>query len=162
MIFPPAAIPIAILLNGSTLQSYNRPYLQNGRVVAPVAPYLTRIADRIAYDGRVMVITRGSVHIRIETGVSEPRGLQNLYVPIAPLLRKLGALVAYDPGRHILEVQLRAVRDVRTMAPYSTSEPQVAPTRVFTPEPIVTPRPLYTGSPHPRRTPIVITTSRPQ
>ena len=155
------AIPVAILLNGTPLRSYNRPYLLRGRIEAPVAPYLTRIADRIGYEGRVMIVVRGNAVVRLPTGVHDPKSLQALYVPIGEALRALGASVTFDAGRRVLEIQTRARAAVRTMPPFVTRTPLVLPTSVFTPEPVATARPVYTGSPHPRRTPIVRSTSRP-
>ncbi|MDP9016938.1 MAG: hypothetical protein M3N19_01280 [Candidatus Eremiobacteraeota bacterium] len=161
VIFPPAAIPIAIMLNGAPLQSYNQPYVLQGRIEAPIAPYITRIADRIAYSGGTMIITRGSSEVRIRVGIREPRSLQAVYVPLATILRRLGARASYDAARRVLEVHVEHAGDLATMPPFVSSHPQGRPIRVFTPEPVASPRPVYTGSPHPRRTPIIITTSRP-
>jgi hypothetical protein len=155
------AIPVAIMLNGTPLRSYNPPYLLHGRVEGPVAPYLTRIADRIGYEGSVMIIVRAGVAVRIRTGVHDPKSLQALYVPLAAALRALGARITYDPGRRVLEIQTHADHLVQTMPPYHANPPVPVPATVFTPEPVPTPRPIYTGSPHPRRTPIVRGTSRP-
>ena len=161
MIFPPAAIAVAILINGTLLQSYNSAYLRAGRVEAPIAPYLTHVADHIGYAGGVMTLTRGKAQARIRTGIHDPKSLQALYVPIAAVLRGLGARVTFDAGRRVLEIQTRADAVVQTMPPYEPGRQSVPPTRVFTPEPVPTPRPLYTGSPRPRRTPIIRMTSRP-
>lgn len=158
MIFPPAAIPIAILLNGIPLQSYNRPYVAGGQVLAPVAPYVTRIADRISYSGGVMIVSRGRARIAVRIKQSDPTALQNAYVPIAAVLRGLGARVRFNPARRVLEIEIHSHDEVQVMTP---DVPAVAPTMVFTPEPVPTPRPVYTGSPRPRRTPIVRMTSRP-
>ncbi|MFN2527472.1 MAG: hypothetical protein ABR584_01985 [Candidatus Baltobacteraceae bacterium] len=161
MIFPPMAISIVIMLNGSPLRSYNPPYLIHGRIEAPVAPFLTRIADRIGYAGETMIIVRGNASVRILTGRHDPKSLQAVYVPIAGVLRALGTRVNYDPSRRVLDIQTGGKRPVQTMQPYQVASPLPAPTTVFTPEPVQTPRPVYTGSPHPRRTPIVRSTSRP-
>jgi len=155
------AIPIAILLNGSPLRSYNPPYLVHGRIEAPVAPFLTRIADRIGYVGEVMIVIRGNATVRIRTGPHDPKSLQAVYVPIAGALRALGARITYDARRKVLEIQAGGHRLMQTMPPYEVRSPGPAPTTVFTPEPVQTTRPEYTGSPHPRRTPVVRSTSRP-
>lgn len=149
------------MLNGSPLQSYNHAYLRAGHVEAPVAPYLTRVADRITYAGEVMIIRRGISEVRIRTGSGDPKSLQALYVPVAPILRALGAQVSFDKQAGVLEIHIRASQLIQTMSPYPRDAPGMRPSRVFTPEPVQTPRPLYTGSPHPRRTPIVRETSRP-
>ncbi len=161
MIFPLAAIPVAILLNGLPLESYNPAYLRAGRVQAPVAPYLTRIADHIGYAGGMMILRRGTAEVRIRTGTYDPKSLPALYIPVAAVLRGLGARVTYDSGRRILEIRIRASDAVQIMSPYPPRAPAARPTTVFTPEPVPTPRPIYTGVPHPRRTPVVRSTSRP-
>lgn len=155
------AIPVAVMLNGTPLPSYNPPYLLHGRVQGPVAPYLTRIADRIGYEGGVMIVVRAGTAVRIRTGIHDPTSLQALYIPLAAALRALGAKIAYDSSRRVLEIQTPRNEVLKTMPPYDVNLPLVAPTTVFTPEPVPTPRPVYTGSPHPRRTPIVRSTSRP-
>jgi len=155
------AIPIVIMLNGSPLRSYNPPYLIHGRIEAPVAPFLTKVADRIGYAGETMIVVRGSSSVRIRTGPHDPKSLQAVYVPIAGLLRALGTRITYDRGRRVLEIQTGVQKPVQTMEPYQAVSPVPAPTTVFTPEPVQTPRPVSTGSPHPRRTPIVRSTSRP-
>jgi len=155
------AIPIAILLNGSPLRSYNPPYLIHGRIQAPVAPFLTRVADRIGYEGEVMIIVRGDSSVRVRTGPHDPKSLQAVYVPIAGVLRALGARITYDARRRVLDIQTGVHRLMQTMPPYQVASPVPPPTTVFTPEPVQTPRPAYTGTPHPRRTPIVRSTSRP-
>nr|MDQ6931350.1 hypothetical protein [Candidatus Eremiobacteraeota bacterium] len=141
MIFPPAAIPIAILLNGTPLQSYNRPYVLGGQVLAPVAPYVTRIADRIAYSGGVMIVSRGRARIAIRSTQTDPAGLQAVYVPIAGVLRGLGARVTFDRMHRVLDIEIHSRAEVQTMSPQG-SAPAVAPTMVFTPEPVPTPRPV--------------------
>lgn len=162
MIFPPGAIPVAILLNGTPLQSYNHPYVVAGRVRAPVAPYVTRIADRIAFERGALVASRAGFTVRVRTAQLEPQDLSRSYVPVAPLFAGLGARVHYDAQRHVLEVRLPRPAGLTQAPPVQLPQPNVRPTRIFTPEPVVTPRPSYTGTPHPRRTPIVVSTSRPQ
>lgn len=153
---------MAILLNGTALQAYNHPYVAGGRVFAPVAPYITRIADRIGFDRGALVASRGGLTVRMRAAQFEPQDLSRSYVPVAALFTGLGARVHYDAQRHVLEVQLSRAATVTHVPPFQAPQPHVRPTRVFTPEPIVTPRPVFSGTPHPRRTPIVVSTSRPQ
>ncbi len=161
MISPLAAIPITIIIGGAPVQSYNHPYLLHARIMAPVIPFVTRCADRISYRRDVMVIRRDGRVARIFTGVIEPATLQGYYVAVAPTLRLLGARVSYDLDSRKLYVECLGPAPLRTMRPNEQLAPHVRPTTVFTAEPVVTPRPMYTGSPHPRRTPIVVTTPRP-
>ena len=51
MIFPLLAPALVVVLNGAIVHSYNPPYLHNGRVVAPLEPYVTAVAGRIGYNG---------------------------------------------------------------------------------------------------------------
>ena len=155
------AIPIVFMLNGSPLRAYNPPYVLGGRALVPVAPFLTRIADRISYSGGEMIIVRGNSTVRVRTGVHDPSALQSVYVPAAAALRALGARVSYNGSRRELDVETGSRALLQSMQPSAASVPAVAPTTVFTPEPVPTPRPVYSGSPHPRRTPIVRMTSRP-
>ncbi|MBV9277917.1 MAG: hypothetical protein JOZ97_06750 [Candidatus Eremiobacteraeota bacterium] len=157
---PPLAIPITIVIGGTPVQSYNHAYLMRGRIMAPAVPFVTRCADRVSYHGKIMVIRRGDRTARILTGVVEPRTLQAYYVPVSPAFRSLGAQIRYDRKLKTLFVRCLAPAPLRTMQP-NEQQPHVAPTTVFTPEPVATPRPVYTGSPHPRRTPIIVTTPRP-
>lgn len=159
MILPLAAISVTIVMGGAPIQSYNRPYLRQGHVMAPIAPFVTRCSERISYEGKMMVVHYGSRAARLLTGVVEPRTLQAYYVAVAPLFVTLGADVHFDKGARTLFVRCASPAPIRTPGPYER-RPQVAPTMIFTPEPIVTPRPVVTGSPHPRRTPIVITPPR--
>jgi hypothetical protein len=162
VIFPPGAIPVAILLNGTPLQSYNHPYVLGGRVRAPVAPYVTRIADRIGFERGSLVASRAGLTVRIRTAQVEPQDLSRSYVCVAQVFAGLGASVHYDAQRHVLEVRLARTAGVTQATPFQPPQPNVSPTRIFTPEPVITPRPVYTGTPHPRRTPIILSTSRPQ
>lgn len=161
MIFPPGAIPVAILLNGVPVQSYNHPFLSGGRIRAPIAPYVTRIADRIALQPGLLVASRGTLTVRVRTVAAEPADYGRAYVPVVQIFRGLGATVRYDAHLHVLEVQLRGKLPVAAGTASQTAQPNVVPRTVFTPEPVTTPRPVYTGTPHPRRTPIVVSTSRP-
>ena len=159
MISPLAAIAVTIIIGGAPVQSYNRPYILRGRVMAPIVPFVARCSDRISYQGKMMIIRRDDRVARVLSGTVEPRTLQAYYVAVAPLLRSLGAQISYDRVDRKLFVRCLPMPPLQTMAPQLT--PHVAPTTVFTPEPASTPRPIYTGSPHPRRTPIIVTPPRP-
>lgn len=146
--------PPAIVLNGYTLPSYNPPVIRDGRVLAPVLPYVTAVADSIRYSGNTMEVTRGDRFAEVTfVRVPVPGEFAQTYVPLAPLLRTLGLSVAYDPQRRrVLVTTPRAV--LATPTPFNVAVPQATPRIVFTPEPVATPRPLVTGSPMPRRTPL--------
>ena len=152
VVFPPA-VAVAILVNGTRILAYERPYEAHGRIFAPVRPFVTQVADRVWFAGGCLLIERGSRIVRIRIPVRMPDALDRDYVPIAPILRALGEDVRYDATRRIVEVRGPKM-PVDTPTPFNARAPQVAPTGVFTPTPVATPRPVWTGPAIPRRTPI--------
>ncbi|HEV2261219.1 MAG TPA: hypothetical protein VGR69_02885 [Candidatus Rubrimentiphilum sp.] len=154
MIFPLAAPALVVVLNGSIVRSYNPPYVRNGRVIAPVDPFVTLVAAKIAYSGNMLVISRGDRFAQITLKVRPvPVQWTRTYVAIAPILRTLGLEVAYDPSARRLDIVTPASVLV-TPTPFNAAVPLVAPAAVFTPSPQATPRPIVTGKPIPRRTPL--------
>jgi hypothetical protein len=123
----------------------------NGRVVAPLRPFITAIADRLWFEGNTLVIVRDGREVRVPVTSRAPDALDHAYLPVASLLRALGASVTYQADRHRVDIRFRSHE-----APFAL-QPQaqvVAPHTVFTPTPPTTPRPTWTGSPLPRRTPL--------
>lgn len=153
MIFPPP--PLTVALNGAILRSYNAPLVQNGRVIAPVDPYLTRFATSISYSGRTMIVTRGDRFVQVRIRPQAPQNLQVVYVELAPLLRTLGLHVAYDAALRRVNIETPPPALVMP-TPFNAAVAPVAPHIVFTPAPVSTPRPEVSGSPQPRRTPLEI------
>lgn len=152
-LFPPET-PVAVLIDGRPLAAYVHAYLAGGRVFAPVTPLLTRLADRVWFDGDTLVFERDGRRIRVRVAPVFPGELDGTYVPAGPVLRALGDSVRYDARSRSLEVRTRAAQSVASPTPFNPAAPSVAPSAVFTPEPAVTPRPAVTGSPLPRRTPL--------
>lgn len=154
MIFPLAAAALSIVIDGSVVRSYNAPYVVDGHVVAPLDPFVTRVAASIGYSAGTLIVTRGDRFAQVPFAAPpDPGHYQSTYVEIAPLLRTLGARVWYDASGHRLFIETpRAV--LATPTPFNPAVPQQAPTTVFTPTPATTPRPLVTGTPSPRRTPL--------
>lgn len=149
---------VTVVLDGKPLQAYTAALEINGRVVAPLRPFVTAIADRLWFEGNVLVIARDGRMVRVPVASRGPDALNHAFLPVAHLLRELGARVDYDPRRHRL--------DVRTPGPQAPESPlpqaqSVTPRSVFTPAPVATPRPVWTGSPLPRRTPLPYATPRP-
>jgi hypothetical protein len=143
-----------VLLDGRSLPAYVRAYEAGGRVYAPVRPLVTQIADRLWFDGNVLVIERAGRSIRIPLQSRAPDALDSAYVAIAPVLRALGAAVTYQSQPRRLLVRSARTRPVATPAPFDPNAPAASARPVFTPEPVATPRPVWTGSPLPRRTPL--------
>lgn len=119
---------------------------------APVAPLLTRLADRFWFDGDTLVVQRGARRVRIRLAPRFSGELNGAYLPVGPALRALGASVRYDPAAHRLVVTVSARAVVAVPTPFNPAVPSVAPSAVFTPAPPSTARPVWTGSPTPRRT----------
>jgi len=157
MLFPPAA-SVAVAVNGRPVLAYHAAYLCDGRVYAPLSPFITRFADRAWYDGDTLVIERDGRTARIRMEPRIPKALDDVYVPLAPVLRSLGLSVKYHPGR----VEVRTAPPVVvTPAPFDATKPSAPPSAVFTPIPVPTPRPVWTGSPLPRRTPLPVAAPTP-
>lgn len=144
---------MAIIVDGRPLASYRRAYEAGGRVFAPVDPLLTRLADRLWYEGRTLVIERGGRRVRVALAPVFVGELDAAYVAVGPVLRALGLTVRYDSRAALLSVRLSRPT-VGLPTPFAPAAPSAAPSAVFTPEPVATPRPVWTGSPLPRRTPL--------
>ncbi len=150
----PLAAAVTVLLDGRPVSAYVRAFASAGRTYAPLAPYVTRVADRLSYDGSTLVIVRGARSVRLRLIGVAPDALDREYVAIAPLLRDLGESVGYDARRRTVEVDSPSARVVTTPAPFDPNAPQVAPRVVFTPTPIPAPPLVWHGTPAPRRTPL--------
>jgi hypothetical protein len=143
-----------VLIDGRPLATYVRAYVAGGRVFAPLSPVLTRVADRLWFEGNELVVERGERRVRIRLASVPGDRLNGSYVAVGPVLRALGASVRYDSGSRRLSVRLSPHATVVSPAPFDATLPSVAPNAVFTPAVPSTPRPIWTGSPLPRRTPL--------
>jgi len=158
MLFPPGAA-VTVAIDGRPVLAYHAAYLSGGRVFAPLRPFVTQVAFRTWYEGDTLVITRGDREARIRLVPREPNALDVVYVPVASVLRQLGATVSYH--RHRLDVGVRYI-PLASPTPFNLAVPSMAPSAVFTPIPSPTPRPVWTGSPLPRRTPLPAIAPTPQ
>jgi hypothetical protein len=134
------------------MAAYVRAYFFEGRVYAPLSPLVTRLADRVWFDGPDAIIQRDGHRIRVKSAAVDPAALHGVYVAVGPVLRALGATVRYEPSGHRLAVQLAEHTVVALPTSFNPREPSPMPTAVFTPAVVPTPRPIWTGSPLPRRT----------
>jgi len=141
-----------VLVDGSPLRAYARAYIANGRVFAPVDPLLTRLADRLWFEGDTLIVQRGGRRVRVPVAGGPAAALDGAYVPAGPVLAELGVAARYDSATHRLLVRVGEREIVATPTPFNPAAPAVAPTELFTPSPAPTPRPVWTGSPLPRRT----------
>jgi hypothetical protein len=152
-LFPPG-VPVTVILDGRPLAAYVRAYIAGGRVYAPVAPLITRLADRIWFEGDTLVVERDGRSVRVRLAPSPGQRFDAAYVPAGATLRALGASVRYDASRHRLLVSTPMRGGVASPTPFDAAAPEVAPSAVFTTVPPPTPRPVWSGSPLPRRTPL--------
>jgi hypothetical protein len=134
------------------LRVYARAYVANGRVFAPVDPLLTRLADRLWFEGTTLVVQRDGRRVYIPVAGGAAAALDGTYVAAGPVLHQLGVAAHYDAAAHRLLVRVGERETVASPTPFNAAAPAVAPTDVFTPSPVPSPRPVWTGSPMPRRT----------
>jgi hypothetical protein len=151
----------AIVLDGTALRSYNPPYLERGRIMAPLDPFVTSIAAGVEYSAGVLIVRRADRFAQIPMKQPYPSHFQSTYVPIAPILRSLGIWFSYDPISHVLLVRTPPAV-LATPTPFNPAVPQAAPRIVFTPTPVQTARPIVTGTPAPRRTPLPFSSPAPK
>jgi hypothetical protein len=141
----------------------------------PLAPIVAHIADRVTLDGNTITLVRGPRVCVFAVGSPTYRcdgapqassvvpfardGI--VYLPLGPVVRAFGGTVTYDAQRGTVAVALPRSNALLTPPPFDASAPQVAPTRVFTPQPAPpTPQVPISGDPRPRRTAIPATPSR--
>ena len=151
-LFPPVT-PVSVTVDGRPLAAYVRAYVAGARVYAPVRPLLTRLADRLWYDGENLVIERDGrrARVRIRAGAF-PGQLDGVYVMVGPVLQALGATVRFDAAARRLFVNVSPRAILASPTPFNAAVPSIAPSAIFTPAMPATPRPIWTGSPLPRRT----------
>lgn len=157
MLFPPATV-VTVTIDGRPVLAYHAAYLLGGHVYAPLRPFVTRVAYRLWYEGETLVIARGDRQVRLRLQPRQPSALDVAYVPLADILRGLGAAVTYQPNH--LEIRTRYI-PLSSPTPFNPALPSAAPQTIFTPVPVPTPRPVWSGSPLPRRTPLPIAEPTP-
>ena len=147
---------LTVVLDGTPVRSYNPPYLQHGRVMTPIEPYVTAIARSVGYDGQALIIRLGDLFAQVPMPAPPPpERYARTYVQFGPIARTLGARVRFDARSNTLYVDTPRAA-LATPTPFNPAVPRVAPRDVFTPTPAQTPRPVVSGTPLPRRTPIPV------
>ena len=152
MIFPLACTPVAVVVDGSPVRSYQPAFVLRGRVLAPVNPYVVAVAASVEYDGQTIVVRRGDRFAQIAAA---------RYVELAPLLRTLGLNLSYDKRNRVVVLQTPPPVEA-TPTPFNPAVPSAPPAAVFTPVPETTPKPVVTGKPSPRRTPLPLSVPQSQ
>lgn len=152
---PPPQHVVTVFIDGRRIAAYRQAVLRNGRVLAPVDPFVTGIGTKLSYDGTTLVVSRADRFAQVKLSKRPaPRELQWTYVAVAPIVRTLGGTARYDAVHRVLDVRVPHPEPVVTPTPFNPAVPQVSPTTLFTPVPAVTPRPVFSGRPLPRRTPV--------
>ncbi|MGH7736942.1 MAG: hypothetical protein ACREMP_03590 [Candidatus Tyrphobacter sp.] len=152
----PLAAAIAVFVDGRNVAAYAPAYVVAGRTYAPIDPYVTQVADRLEYEGRTLVISRGERRAVLPLRQVAPDALDRQYVALAATLRDLGAAVTYDAREHRVEVRLPAPSPIVSPPPFDPLALQAAPHVVFTPQPSPAPRVIWRGPAVPRRTPLPV------
>lgn len=165
---------VTVVLDGRTIDASSPATLAGGVTVAPLAPFVRDIAERIDCldDGRRLRLVRGGRDIVVHLAApqcGDPSQAQacsiaacvradDARIPLAAVARALGASVAYDARAHTVFIALDpAPIAALSAAPYVPPPPGSVPT--FTPTPVPMPRPTVTGIPRPRRTPVLVESS---
>ena len=160
--------PIVVLLNGVLVPATPSALLVAGSVMVPVAPIVTRFAERVAVDpaGDILIEARGHrCRFRIGRAVAACDGRNTAlafapflddgtaFVPLADVARVLGGDVSLDRSSGTAELWLAPLRGLETPPP--SGAPLGGPTPALTPGPRpATPAPEPISSPRPRRTPL--------
>jgi hypothetical protein len=167
-------MPVSVVVDGKLVASSRSAELSEGIVRAPMDPFVRRVAERITSDGHLITVTRGpdTLAILIGSRRMEAGGVASrlpfapffrrgdAVVPLAALVRALGAKVAYDPPTHTLLISSTPL-PLATLTPSLLWTPPTGPLPTFAPTELPTARPTVTGIPQPRRTPVVIDPEHP-
>jgi len=167
---------VTVLINGALVDGSADARLDGDIVVAPMAPYLRSIADRIETGdgtgrivferaGRVVTIVIGSPVIRSGDAtealpIAPYVRAGEALIPLAAVARALGASVEYNGATRTVNVAT-IPEPLVSMTPDATYRPPPEPLETFTPQPTPAPPVVVTGTPRPRRTPIVVEPARP-
>ncbi|GAC1400253.1 MAG: hypothetical protein NVSMB59_21950 [Vulcanimicrobiaceae bacterium] len=154
---------VTIVIDGRRVDASDPARIANGVTVAPFAPFVFDLAERIdPQGGRLVRVTRGGrdVVVRLAHGslpccIDASVPLDDVRIPLATVARALGASVAYDAPTHTLAIDTIPIPIATlTATPYVPPVPGSVPT--FAPTSSPPPRPVVSGIPHPRRTPVLI------
>ncbi|MDQ2858726.1 MAG: copper amine oxidase N-terminal domain-containing protein, partial [Candidatus Eremiobacteraeota bacterium] len=165
------ATAVTVIVGGAVIEGSTPATIRAGVVVAPIAPYLRRIAERIESDpgGTRFTFERGGRTFSVIVGSPLARSADaaetlpiapyvragKAFIPLAAVARALGGEVAYDAASRTLSVELRP-EPLATMTPYVPSSPLPQPLVTFAPTSTPAPAVEVTGIPKPRRTPAVV------
>jgi hypothetical protein len=167
-------LALIVIVNGAFVPSSPPVRLLFGHVVAPLAPVIARISDRVSLAGDAVTVARGGRTCVFEVGspAFQCDGIIRhadvtpfardgiVYVPLAAAVRAFGGTIAIDARSATVTVTMPAA-PLASPSPFDASAPQAAPTQLFTPQPPApTPRAVESVDPRPRRTAIPVIPSR--
>lgn len=173
-----SSLSVDIVVDGSLVTSAVAAQVVSGTVLAPLHPFVDRLATeiRISPDGKTIELANGTARIEVQIGSRVAHvGTGTTMLPIAPFLRDgrvilplapiaraLGESVTYDGAGRELVVAGAAAIPLATMTPYAAPVPFV-PQTIPTPDAPATPTPIPSviGIPQPRRTPVAEVPARP-
>ncbi len=158
----PLAAAVTVVLNGYPVRGYTNAFEIDGRIFAPVRPYVTLVADRVWYSGNRVAIERGGRVVYVRVDARGPDALDRAFVPLRRIIQALGAEIRYDGATRIAAIRAFGPSQVIAPASFDPALPQVSPSVVFTPLPLETARPDYVGPALPRRTPLPYTRAWPR
>jgi hypothetical protein len=151
---------VTVVIDGRRVDASEGARLERGVVVAPLDPFVRDVAERITSEGpgRGYTIARGARSISIRIPAAAARDdveAETPFVPLAAIVRALGASVDYDAGSRTIVISTTP-EPLVTMTPFAIYAPPPGPRVTFAPKETPAPVPVVTGIPHPRRTPIVV------
>ncbi len=160
---------VTVLIEGTPVEGSTPARLCDDVVVAPLAPYLRDVADRIQIDDDrgIIVVERAGRSISIAIGSSVLRsGAASSGLPIAPYLRAGEPVIPLAAVARALGARVDFASKTMSIAwepaplvsatPDAAYTPPPGPLDTFTPQPTPAPKVVVTGVPRPRRTPILI------
>ncbi len=160
-----------MIFDGQLIAASQSAYIQAGTIMAPLDPFILRVATSVESDGqRRITIQRGAHAVTLVQGepIARVDGTLKplpiapyvrdgrLIIPLAAIARSLDVRVRYEPAVHAAYLFSERAGPLATMTPFVAPPVLALPVPTFTADPIVTPRPVFTGIPRARRTPIEV------
>lgn len=169
------ALIVTVLIDGLPIEASIPAVLSASTIVAPLDPFVRRLARRIEFDratGAIRIVGDGCT-AELAIGDRTLRGDSKVarlpiapfvrdgqpQIPLAAVARALGASVSYDARSRTVEIIEAPAPALASPLPQPV--PAGPPRATFTPQPIATPRPVVSGIPQVRRTPIEERPSQP-
>lgn len=164
-----AATLVTVMLDGMPLDASTAAFIDRGRVVAPLDPFVRAIADRIEDTPGGVRIVRGkrSIVVRIGSNVARDGTITQplpmapylraglTIIPLAAIARALGGMVRYERTGNVLRIDVEP-SPIEGFTPVPYVPPPAGSVPTFAPRATPAPRETVSGIPKPRRTPILV------